>query len=66
MNIFRDNMFYKFTYKNKCFSFLQFIRMDMVCDVCYVTLKNVLTGEMFTFDQSEIDGVQEICAANAW
>lgn len=58
MNGFTKNGFYELIYKNERFSFLQYIRKDIICDVCYITLKNVITGETFTFNQSEIRGFQ--------
>ncbi|CAM3738870.1 hypothetical protein [Mesobacillus zeae] len=59
MNRFTDNEVYEIIYDNKRFPFLQFIRIDQICDVCYVTLKNMVTGEMFTFEQGDILGVRE-------
>jgi hypothetical protein len=58
MNGFTTKGFYELIYKNERFSFLQYIRKDIICDVCYITLKNVITGETLTFDQSEISGFQ--------
>jgi hypothetical protein len=58
MNGFTKTGFYELIYKNERFSFLQYIRKDVICDVCYITLKNVITGEMLTFDKSEIRGLQ--------
>jgi hypothetical protein len=58
MNGFTKKGFYELIYKNEHFSFLQYIRKDVICDVCYITLKNVITGETLTFDSSEIRGFQ--------
>jgi hypothetical protein len=58
MNGFTKKGFYELIYKNERFSFLQYIRKDVICDVCYITLKNVITGETLTFDSSEIHGFQ--------
>jgi hypothetical protein len=58
MNGFTKNGFYELVYNNERFSFLQYIRKDIICDVCYITLKNVITGETLTFDKSEIRGLQ--------
>lgn len=58
MNGFTTKGFYELIYKNERFSFLQYIRKDIICDVCYITLKNVITGETLTFDRSEIRGFQ--------
>ncbi|WP_226642034.1 hypothetical protein [Mesobacillus subterraneus] len=57
MNGFTKTGFYELIYKNERFSFLQYIRKDVICDVCYITLKNVITGETMTFDQSEVRGL---------
>ncbi|WP_423407047.1 hypothetical protein AABM38_14345 [Heyndrickxia sp. MSNUG] len=58
MNGLTKNGFYELIYNNERFSFLQYIRKDIICDVCYITLKNVITGETITFKQSEIRGFQ--------
>jgi hypothetical protein len=63
MNIFTDKGIYEVVYKGRHFSFLSFIRKDCICDVCYITLKNILTGEMFTFDKSGILGIREMSGA---
>lgn len=60
MNGFNKQGFYELIYKNQRFSFLHYIRKDVICDVCYITLKNVITGETLTFDKSEIRGLQVI------
>jgi hypothetical protein len=65
MNGFTKNGFYELIYKNEHFSFLQYIRKDVICDVCYITLKNVITGETLTFDKSEIRGFRIAGEANA-
>ncbi|HAQ08364.1 MAG TPA: hypothetical protein DCR24_12910 [Bacillus bacterium] len=56
MNGYKKQGFYELIYKNQRFSFLQYIRKDIICDVSYITLKNVITGETLTFDKSEIRG----------
>jgi len=67
MNLFTDNGIYEVVYRGTHFSFLSFIRMDYICDVRYVTLKNILTGEMYTFDYSGIVGIREIsCSIHAY
>ncbi len=57
MNTFRDNGLYEIIYEKRNFTFLQFVRMDTICDICYVTLKNPVTGEMFSFDKSKINDI---------
>ncbi|MBT2684071.1 hypothetical protein [Bacillus sp. ISL-37] len=58
MKGFTKTGFYELIYKNERFSFLQYIRKDVICDVCYITLKNVITGETMTFDKSEVRGLK--------
>ena len=58
MNGFSKTGFYELIYKNERFSFLQYIRKDVICDVCYITVKNVITGETMTFDKSEVRGLK--------
>lgn len=58
MKSFTENGFYELTYKNERFSFLQYIRKDVICDVSYITLKNIITGETMTFEKSEIRGLE--------
>jgi hypothetical protein len=60
MNLFTENGVYEVVYRGTHFSFLRFIRMDYICDVRYVTLKNIMTGEMYTFDYAGILGIREI------
>ncbi|WP_019155661.1 hypothetical protein [Robertmurraya massiliosenegalensis] len=54
MKVFTENGYYEVVYENKCYQFLEFIRLDTICEKTYVTLKNVLTGELFTFDEGKI------------
>lgn len=54
MKLFTENGYYEVVYDNKCYQFLEFIRLDTICEKTYVTLKNVLTGELFTFDECKI------------
>ena len=58
MNGFFKKGFYELRYKNERFSFLQYLRKDVICGVSYLTLKNVITGETLTFDEAEIRGMQ--------
>ncbi|KIY22652.1 hypothetical protein [Mesobacillus subterraneus] len=59
MNDFTSSGYYELTHKNDRFSFLQFMREDVICDVCYITLKNVIAGETLTFEQSEVSGLKK-------
>ncbi len=58
MNDYTSSGFYELIHKNDRFSFLQFMRKDVICDVCYITLKNVITGETLTLEQSEVSGLK--------
>ncbi|MCM3668414.1 hypothetical protein M3181_05275 [Mesobacillus maritimus] len=60
MNLFTENGLYEIVYQGAHFSFLRFIRMDQICNVYYVTLKNILNGDMYTFDYDGIIGIREI------
>ena len=59
MDILKGNGLYEIVYRGSNFSFLEFIRMDHICNVWYITLRNIVTGEMFTFDESGIMGIHE-------
>jgi hypothetical protein len=64
MNQFTENGIYEVVYRDTHFSFLQFIRTDIICDICYITWRNIITGEMFTFEESGIIGIREISGAS--
>ncbi|MDP4164451.1 MAG: hypothetical protein Q8898_15245 [Bacillota bacterium] len=59
MKISVDNGFYELAYGTEKYNNLQFIRLDTICDVAYVTMKNVFTGEMLTFEQKKINLVKK-------
>lgn len=46
--------YYELVYENTKYKFLEFIRLDMICNQSYVTLKHVMTREMFTFEEARI------------
>lgn len=54
MKLFMENGYYEVVYENEHYKFLEFIRLDTIQDKTYVTLKNVITGEMITFDENKI------------
>ena len=60
MKLFSEHRIYEVVYRGNHYTFMRFIRMDNICDICYFTLKNTLTGEMFTFEQSGILGIRVI------
>lgn len=59
MKISLDNGFYELAYNQERYENLQFIRLDTICDKTYVTLKNVLTGAMLTFEQEKINWIKK-------
>lgn len=54
MKLVTDNSYYEVVYENMRYPFLEFIRLDTICEHTYVTLKNIITGEFFTFDEERI------------
>jgi hypothetical protein len=44
-------------YKKKHYQYLEFIRLDNICKRTYVTCKNIVTGEMYTFEEEYIDKI---------
>ncbi|SFA91512.1 MULTISPECIES: hypothetical protein [unclassified Bacillus (in: firmicutes)] len=59
MNILYDNGLYELAYDDENYENLQFVRMDTICDVTYVTLKNVLTEEILTFEKEKIQDLKK-------
>ncbi|KON88435.1 hypothetical protein AF332_17540 [Sporosarcina globispora] len=55
MKILADNGFYEVEYDKKHYDQLEFVvRIDQICDITYVTMKNTLTGEVYTFEADKI------------
>jgi|UPI00041849C5 hypothetical protein len=54
-----DNGFYELAYDQNRYENLQFLRLDKICNVNYVTLKNVLTGEIITFEEAKINWIKK-------
>lgn len=54
MKLFMENGYYEVVYDHQCYKFLEFIRLDTIQGKTYVTLKNVITGEIYTFDENKI------------
>lgn len=54
MKLFMENGYYEVVYDYQCYKFLEFIRLDTIQGKTYVTLKNVITGEIYTFDENKI------------
>ncbi|WP_071459821.1 hypothetical protein [Bacillus massilinigeriensis] len=55
-----QNDIYDIIYDNTCFPYLQFIRVDQICGIRYVTMQSIVTGEMFTFEQGDILHIKRI------
>ncbi|HYK72241.1 MAG TPA: hypothetical protein VEV44_03765 [Pseudoneobacillus sp.] len=60
MTIFSDRGYYEMNFNNIQYRYLQFIRMDTICEILYVTMKNVLTGEMLTFEHKDINWIRKM------
>jgi hypothetical protein len=60
MTIFSDSGFYEVDFNNSLFKHLQYMRMDTICEVLYVTMKDVLTGEILTFEQNGIKWIRKM------
>lgn len=65
MNIFSSFDYYEVGYNNNLFKYLHYIRMDTICEVIYVTMKDGLTGEMLTFDHSGINWIRKMNISSA-
>ncbi|MFE8699511.1 hypothetical protein ACFYKX_02615 [Cytobacillus sp. FJAT-54145] len=59
MELFISSSYYEVVYENHCYKNLEFIRLDTICEKTYVTLKNVITGEMLTFEQACIRKIRK-------
>ncbi|RDU36486.1 hypothetical protein DRW41_13225 [Neobacillus piezotolerans] len=46
--------YFEFRYGSDHYKNLQFIRKDHICDTSYMTFKNTLNGEVFTFEADKI------------
>ncbi|WP_427036919.1 hypothetical protein [Cytobacillus pseudoceanisediminis] len=54
MKIIGDNGFYEVEYDNEHYDNLEFVRIDQICEINYVTMKNTITGEVYTFEADKI------------
>lgn len=54
-----DHGFYNIKYEEEQYENLQFLRIDKICEVSYVTFKNVLQEDIMTFETKKISGVQK-------
>lgn len=60
MEILADNGFYEVEYGNDHYDHLEFVRIDQICEINYVTMKNSLTGEVYTFETDKIKQYRKI------
>lgn len=55
---FSNGRLLELVYDGRTYEFLEFIRIDRICENTYITLKNVITTEMFTFDEEKIRSIR--------
>ncbi|MHC0035647.1 hypothetical protein [Pseudoneobacillus sp. C159] len=60
MEFFSTLAFYEMEFEQNHFQHLQFIRLDMICEVIYITMKNVMTGEWLTFEHTGIRWIRKM------
>lgn len=58
-----DYHYFDLKYQNNEFKNLEFIRIDQICEVFYITFKNPVTEEMYTFKEKSIHSFQ---ISNQW
>ncbi|MEH7124254.1 hypothetical protein V7127_13605 [Bacillus sp. JJ1773] len=59
MKYYSDYRLVELIYEDTLYEHLEFIRIDHICEVCYITLKNVITTEIFTFEQHQIKSIRK-------
>ena len=60
MKILADNGFYEVVYDKEHYDHLEFVRIDQICEINYITMKNSLTGEVYTFEADKIRQFRKI------
>ncbi|WP_059170752.1 hypothetical protein [Bacillus sp. FJAT-27445] len=55
----KENELYYLEYGNSYYTNMQFIRKDTICDTSYMTFKNPLNGDVFTFEMDKIKLLEE-------
>jgi hypothetical protein len=60
MEFFSTLAYYEMEFNQNRYRHLQFIRIDVICEVIYITMKNVLTGEWLTFEHSGINWIRKM------
>lgn len=59
MKILMDKGCYELSYEHHFYDNLEFIRMDSICGNTYITMRNILTEEIITFEQDKIKMVRK-------
>lgn len=59
MKILMDKGCYELSYDSNFYENLEFIRMDSICGSTYITMKNILSEEIITFDQAKITWIRK-------
>ncbi|MEK5064102.1 hypothetical protein [Cytobacillus sp. FSL R5-0596] len=60
MKILADNGFYEVEYDNEHYEYLELVRTDQICEINYITMKNSLTGEVYTFEADKIKQLRKL------
>ncbi|MCM3706728.1 hypothetical protein M3205_13495 [Cytobacillus firmus] len=60
MKILADNGFYEVEYDNEHYENLELVRTDQICEINYITMKNSLTGEVYTFEADKIKQLRKL------
>lgn len=59
MKILMDKGCYELFYDQKYYDNLEFIRIDSICGKTHITMKNILTEEIMTFEQENLKWVKK-------
>ncbi|MBP2239740.1 hypothetical protein J2Z40_000293 [Cytobacillus eiseniae] len=54
-----NDQYIEVVYEDETFEFLEFIRLDHICTITYITLMNVVTREIFTFEEEKIKTIRK-------
>ncbi|MEW9111237.1 hypothetical protein ACQCT6_19915 [Cytobacillus gottheilii] len=59
MNTIADIGLIEIEYNHQQYENMEFIRVDRIQNITYITLKHVLTGEMYTFEENKIQSIRK-------
>ncbi|WP_080845937.1 hypothetical protein [Cytobacillus gottheilii] len=59
MNTIADYGLIEIEYNHEQYKNMEFIRVDRIQNITYITLKDVLTGEMYTFEENKIQSIRK-------